>query len=238
MSKPRTLLLAGAAGLAVVALLAARSASAASLAELPRVEDPGAPTHAEPYTWALGPDLDMWADIGANFEAGRVEQDMQSNNVRAFLALIAWAEGTDREPEPYRVCYGYRHTIRDLAQHPALSGEWRGEKLSDAMCKGAGLGPGCVSTAAGRYQIIRRTWQNCQRAMNLQDFGPDSQDAAAIYLLRQRGALELIERGDIRGAIVKARPEWASLPGNAAGQPQRRADDLLAVYSRSGGVFG
>jgi muramidase (phage lysozyme) len=156
-------------------------------------------------------------------------------NQRAFLALIAFAEGTDREPEPYRVCYGYRHAIISLADHPAVTGEWRGERLPEAMCRGAGLSPGCVSTAAGRYQLIKPTWLGIKKRLRLPDFEPESQDRAALYLVEQRGALEDVHAGRIQTAISKCRPEWASLPGAGYGQPERRIGALVAAYEKAGG---
>jgi muramidase (phage lysozyme) len=157
------------------------------------------------------------------------------SNQRAFLALIAFAEGTDREPDPYRVCYGYKHTIESLRDHPALTGEWKGERLPEAMCRGAGLGPGCVSTAAGRYQLIRSTWAGIRQRLRLPDFEADSQDRAALYLIDQRGALEDVHAGRIQTAISKCRPEWASLPGAGYGQPERRVASLVAAFEKAGG---
>lgn len=184
--------------------------------------------------------VNPWGAIEAMSDSARVERATEDQNVKAFLTLIAWAEGTEREPDPYRVCYSYRHTIRDLSEHPAVvrpdgSREWAGERLSDAMCRGAGLNPGCVSTAAGRYQMIRATWLGAKRALRLPDFGPASQDAAAVYLIESRRALEAVRDGRIVEAIRLCRQEWASLPGNSAGQPQRRTDELLAQFERAGG---
>lgn len=161
---------------------------------------------------------------------------MSADNVRAFLALIRYAEGTDRGPDPYRVCYGYRHTIIDLRDHPAITGEWSGEVLPDEMCRKAGYGPGCISSAAGAYQLIKPTWRGIRDRLRLPDFGPDSQDRAALYLVENRGALADVFAGQIQTAVAKCAREWASLPGNQAGQPQRRKDDLLAVYTRAGGL--
>jgi muramidase (phage lysozyme) len=159
------------------------------------------------------------------------------SNERAFLALISFSEGTAKSPDPYRVCYGYRHTIQSLAEHPAVTQEWRGEKLPDAMCANAGLKPGCVSTAAGKYQLIKPTWLACKAKLGLTDFSPDSQDRAALLLVSQRGALTDIHNGDIAKAIAKCSGEWASLPGNRAGQPQRPLGDLLAAFKDAGGVI-
>lgn len=167
--------------------------------------------------------------------AAEVDQDTASANIRAFLTMLQQAEGTAGRGDPYRVCYGYRHTLRDLSDHPAETGEWRGERLSDAMCANAGLGPGCVSTAAGAYQIIRGTWRSLRSALGLGDFSPASQDAAAIELIRRRGALEDVKAGRVVDAISKCRNEWASLPGNYAKQGQRGLQTLVAWYQNNGG---
>lgn len=178
---------------------------------------------------------DGWGVIERTYEDHKAGQAMANENVSAFLAMIAASEGTSQAVDPYRVCYAYKHTIKSFADHPAVTKEWAGEKLSDAMCKGAGLGPGCVSTAAGRYQLIRPTWLMCKRALGLPDFGHESQDKAAVYLMRKSGALDDIEAGRIDDAINKCRAEWASLPGAGYGQPERKKSFLLAAYTGAGG---
>jgi muramidase (phage lysozyme) len=90
------------------------------------------------------------------------------SNLSAFLNTISHNEGTDRAPDPYRVCFGFKHTIADLWDHPAATGEWKGEPLDF-------LGPtyaGLISTAAGKYQITKHMWEALQAALNLADFGP------------------------------------------------------------------
>ena len=157
-------------------------------------------------------------------------------NMAAFLGMIRQAEGTANSADPYAVCYSYAHTIRNFANHPAITGEWRGERLPDAMCRNAGFGPGCVSTAAGAYQIIKPTWLTIAAALGLPDFSPASQDAACVELVRRRGALEDVKSGRIATAITKCRNEWASLPGNFAKQGQRSQGDLIAWYMQNGGI--
>jgi muramidase (phage lysozyme) len=157
-------------------------------------------------------------------------------NIAAYLGMIRQAEGTDDSADPYAVCYAYRHTVQDFANHPAITGEWRGERLPDAMCRNAGFGPGCVSTAAGAYQIIKPTWLTIAGALGLPDFSPASQDAACVELVRRRGALEDVKSGRIATAITKCRNEWASLPGNFARQGQRSQSDLIAWYMQNGGI--
>ena len=169
--------------------------------------------------------------------AGDVAPEQAGGNIAAFLGMIRQAEGTASGSNPYAVCYGYRHTIQNFSDHPAITGEWRGERLPDAMCINAGFGPGCVSTAAGAYQIIKPTWLKMQAALSLPDFGPASQDAAAVELIRRRAALEDVKAGRITEAITKCRNEWASLPGNYAKQGQRSIETLAAWYEQNGGFI-
>lgn len=160
-----------------------------------------------------------------------------ATNVAAALATLSQAEGTDRAGDPYRVCYGYKFTIQSFADHPAVLGVWRGETLPDAMCEGAGLSPGCVSTAAGKYQIIRPTWLRLKAKLGLPDFSPASQDRAAVELLKERGALELLEQGRFAEAMHAARKEWASLKGAGYGQGERSMEWLTARFVSAGGVL-
>jgi len=160
-----------------------------------------------------------------------------TDNVKAFLAMLAYSEGTSREPDPYAVCFGFKHVVRSFADHPAITGEWMGERLPDAMCRAAGRAPGCVSTAAGRYQMIKPTWSGIKNRLRLPDFSPDSQDRAAEYLIEQRGALGDVVAGRLQTAIAKCRVEWASLPGAGVGQPERRITDLIAAFTKAGGVL-
>ena len=117
----------------------------------------------------------------------------------------------------YSIFYG-GSKFSNFADHPVLTGEKKGIPLPDHFCKAAGLKPGCVSTAAGAYQIIKGTWTRLKNKLNLPDFSPLSQDQAAVALLDEVGALDLIYAGDIEGAIKKASRIWASLPGSTAQQ--------------------
>lgn len=166
-----------------------------------------------------------------------VDADTAARNIVAFLTMLQNAEGTARAIDPYRVCYGYSHTIADLSGHPALTGEWGGKQLPDSMCALAGFGPGCISTAAGAYQLIKPTWLNVQRALRLPDFSAESQDAAAVELIRRRGALEDVKAGRFVTAVGKCRNEWASLPGNYAKQGQRSVETLAGWYTQAGGTI-
>jgi len=158
------------------------------------------------------------------------------SQLAAMLQAIAHAEGTANQADPYRVCYAYRHVIRDLSDHPAVTGEWRGEKLPDAQCRAAGYGPGCVSTAAGKYQITRTTWARLKTKLNLRDFAASSQDAAGAELLRECGAADYLQAGDFASAVRAARRTWASLPGAGYDQPERSLAWVQARFEQAGGV--
>lgn len=166
-----------------------------------------------------------------------VAQDLASQNAGAFLGMLRFSEGTDRALNPWACVFGYALELQDLSDHPAITGEWRGARLPDQMCINAGFRPGCVSTAAGAYQIIRPTWVRVRDRLGLPDFSQASQDAAALELVRSRGALQDVYAGRIEAAISKCRQEWASLPGNSAKQGQRAVGDLLASFTMSGGVL-
>lgn len=154
--------------------------------------------------------------------------------VAAFLYMIRASEHIyPRDVEndaAYRIFYGGAK-FNDLSDHPVNTGEMKPIKLPDAMCRAAGRAPGCVTTAAGAYQIIRPTWNRARDALGLPDFSPDSQDKAAIFLLEESGAMELIGLGDIEGAIAKAAPVWASLPGSTAQQNPKKLAYALERYA-------
>ena len=151
-------------------------------------------------------------------------------NLSAFLFMIRSTEHVYPRDvlndAAYSIFYGGSR-FSNFADHPVLTGEKRGVPLPDAMCKASGLKPGCVSTAAGAYQIIKPTWVRIKSRLGLMDFSPASQDMAAVELLREAGALDLIEAGDIEGAIKKSSRIWASLPGSTAQQNPRAMDYAL-----------
>lgn len=176
--------------------------------------------------------VDVWGTASQMWAGSVVGDAMQNQNVQAFLSMIAVSEGTAGRGD-YAACYGYRHTIQSFDDHPAVTGEWRGEPLDS-------LGPrykGKISTAAGRYQIIKPTWLGCKRALGLRDFGAASQDAAAVQIIKQTGALQAVIDGRFGDAVAACAGQWASLPGSTAGQGTRKMGDLQAAFLRAGGVL-
>jgi lysozyme len=187
---------------------------------------------------ASAPDSEalMNADASTNF-GGYFLVGTAPQNVSAFLHMLQSSEHVyPRDVEnqaAYSTFYG-GSTFSSFADHPVNTREKVGVRLSDAQCRASGFKPGCVSTAAGAYQFIKPTWDRI-RAMSprLPDFSPASQDAAAVRLLDQIGALTLIEVGDIEGAVTKASKTWASLPGSKAQQNPRQMAFIIDRFNEA-----
>ena len=146
---------------------------------------------------------------------------VQGRNERAFLDMIAYSEGTaGHGDDGYNVLFGYG-TFDSYADHPRIYVPFGKTN----------------SSAAGRYQILARTWDSLKVKIDLPDFSPASQDAAALELIRERGALNDVRAGRITSAIDKCRKVWASLPGAGYGQPERKLTNLMNAYASAGGTL-
>ena len=157
-------------------------------------------------------------------------------NRTAFLAMIAWSEGTSRSPATKNAGYdvivtgadGKPEVFTDYSAHPFAGG--RAPKVINKV--------GLQSTASGRYQVLLRFWLIYQRSLGLPDFSPASQDAVALQMIRECAALPLIDSGDIDVAIKACASRWASLPGaNYPGQSMNKAEALTVQYVAFGGTL-
>ncbi len=141
-------------------------------------------------------------------------------NVVAFLDMLAWSEGTSTikaSDDGYNVLVGGK-LFSDYSVHPNVLVDLPRYKIK--------------STAAGRYQFLKRTWDAIVRNYGFKGrFIPEAQDLAAIKLLSECGALPLIQAGRIQEAIAKASPIWASLPGAGYGQREHKLAQLLEIYA-------
>ncbi|MEB3305681.1 MAG: glycoside hydrolase family 104 protein [Cyanobacteriota bacterium] len=139
---------------------------------------------------------------------------------RALLNTIRYAEGTwvGGSDDGYRVIYGGGRVDR-LDRHPEIT-----------------VRRTYVSAAAGAYQFLPATWREASRRLGLSDFGPQSQDQAALYLMEKRGALASFDsQGLTLDVLARLAPEWASLPahhgGSYYGQPVKSAAELKQFYA-------
>lgn len=113
----------------------------------------------------------------------------------AFLDVLALSERTAHDPDNgYRTIVGHR-LFTSYANHPGVSTQTKYGR----------------SDAAGRYQFLGRTWRNLGGVAKYGDFGPISQDRAALDLAHS--VLPLIDRGEIITAVERVNGIWTSLPG-------------------------
>lgn len=132
-------------------------------------------------------------------------------NVRKMLDLIAYTEGVKHG---YNTIFG-NERLNNLSAHPNVRKQF---KQTDGKLN--------YTTAAGRYQFLKPTWDGVSRQYGLKDFSPQSQDLGAIALIAQRGALNDVLNGNYQGAIQKLGKEWASLPSSTYKQGKRSWDNV------------
>lgn len=148
--------------------------------------------------------------------------------LKAFKDALAYAEGTDKPGFQATRNHGYDVIVggqlfTDYRDHPRKSVYLPRYKI--------------YSTAAGRYQFIRATWDSLRRRLGLKNFSPESQDAACDELLRECGARARLAVGDFDGACTAGNKIWASLPGSPHGQRTESADKLRAIFKKAGGII-
>lgn len=156
-------------------------------------------------------------------------------NVRAFLRVIRSGESS-QDGSAYRWLFGSTQSNPKLfdsfASHPRVKTY---EKFDGQFIKNGRLD---YTTAAGAYQIVGSTWDECVAALGLPDFSPESQDIAAVFLIDRRHALGDLLEGRVTDAINKLGQEWASLPSAKYGQPTVKLEEALKVYQAYGGTTG
>lgn len=164
-------------------------------------------------------------------------------NRKAFLDMLAYSEGTSTSPatkcDGYDVIVTGRDRVpeifHDFSAHP-FAPEYPGnggKKRPSKIINSSGL----TSNAAGRYQHMLVHWPHYRDLLNLPDFGLNSQDLWAIQLIRERGALPLIDMGSFELAVNRCKNIWASLPGaNYPGQPMHNIAKLQLAYLKAGGA--
>lgn len=158
-----------------------------------------------------------------NYLPAGVPDDVAARNERAFLDMIAYSEGTDG-PNGYATAFG-GGLLPSLVDHPRTFASFTNK-----------LGVVQRTSAAGRYQFLVKTWDALAKKLDLPDFGPASQDAAALELIRERGALQDVRAGRTVDAIAKCAPTWASLPGAGYNQQERKLSSLVAQFRAAGGI--
>lgn len=136
----------------------------------------------------------------------QLEQYLKNPNVRKMLDLISYTEGTQKYGAATAFGGG---KLGSLADHPRYSKSF---KQTDGTIN--------KTSAAGKYQFLKGTWDGVAKQYGLNDFGPRNQDLAAVALLESRGAIPALLKGDFETAVRKTGKEWASLPTAPASYKQ------------------
>ncbi|MEG2263905.1 MAG: glycoside hydrolase family 104 protein [Acinetobacter sp.] len=139
-------------------------------------------------------------------ERQQLEKLLNDPNARKMLDLIANAEGVKHG---YNTGFG-NDRIASLSAHPNVRKEFT---QTD--------GKKNVTTAAGRYQFLKPTWDGLAKQYGLKDFSPRNQDLAALALIAKNGAMKNVMSGDYQGAVKKLGGTWASLPSSTYAQPKK-----------------
>ena len=147
-----------------------------------------------------------------------------NNQRKAFLDMLAWSEGTDNGRQKTRN-HGY-----DVIVGGAIY--WI-TPITSQTCHAK---PKLKSTGAEATSFFPVGGCAYRKQLGLKDFSPKSQDAVALQQIKERGALPMIDRGDIRQAIDRCSNIWASLPGAGYGQFEHKADSLIAKFKEAGGT--
>lgn len=150
----------------------------------------------------------------------------EEDNIAAFLWMIRVCEGTSG-PNGYRTMFTGKLFDVDDPNSPS----YQYKAHPNIINRGGGIS----STAAGAYQFLTSTWNECSAALSLPDFSPASQDKACIFLLKRRRALDDVKAGRFESAIAKTNREWASLPGSPYNQNPKSLTFALSVYKQGGG---
>jgi muramidase (phage lysozyme)/LysM repeat protein len=131
---------------------------------------------------------------------------------RAFLNTIDDGESKGS----YNIIYGGSH-FNSYDQHP--------NKLVAIPGKTTAKGNQLYSSAAGRYQFIKPTWDRVSKELGLTDFSPASQDEAAWQLAKEDyhtysggRSLESDLKAGNKGSYIaqKLTPTWESLGSKTA----------------------
>lgn len=175
----------------------------------------------EPYPVpGVGSFLDMVSNIGGD----TVTQDQAAANVAAFLMMIRKAEGT-ADADGYRRIIGGQ-LFDSYADHPRVRVPFT---QTDGVTN--------YSTAAGAYQFLQGTWDRIKGKIGALDFSPTNQDAGAVELIREAGALSDVKNGRFNQAVAKVARIWASLPGSPYAQRTRSFDFVQQAYLDAGGAL-
>jgi muramidase (phage lysozyme) len=133
---------------------------------------------------------------------------------------IGFAEGTkDRFKDGYDVGFAYK-IFTSCKAHPNI-------RTCSGIC----------STAAGRYQFLKTTWDGTARAIGATNFEPENQERGAEHLVKtvRRASVSstrAMTSTEFTNAMNKLSYEWASLPPGRYGQPIKTMTQMRTEYCK------
>lgn len=138
----------------------------------------------------------------------KAEEALKNPNVLLFLDLLAEAEGASKG---YQTLFG-GSTIQDLSKHPGIYQDFYNSTTKEIK----------RTSAAGRYQFKKDSWDEQAGRLGLTDFSPHSQDLAAIGLMMYKPkSFQALMDGNFDKALKDYGSYWASLPSSPHKQPHR-----------------
>ncbi|ESS71649.1 hypothetical protein MGMO_93c00070 [Methyloglobulus morosus KoM1] len=159
------------------------------------------------------------------------EELVLHQKIKAMLEVLAFTEGTGND-------YGkiVEGTVISSPLHPELVGK-KNVSVTDLSQHPnilVQVNANLKSSAAGRYQFLKKTWDK----LEMPDFQPKSQDIAAVKLMKKRKMIQPLLSGDLHSAVFRGSQEWASLPTQSGGsffggQPARTLSEIETKYKSS-----
>lgn len=160
-----------------------------------------------------------------------LQEALSNKNVQAALMAIRKCEGTSSQ-DGYRFLFGSKPTnairFTGFAAHPNIKKDY----VDKAGAK-------IITTAAGAYQIIKKTYELLCMKYGFSDFSPTTQDLMAVSLLDSENVLKQVMAGNFFKPEVldKLNNQWASLPMAGYNQPEKSIATVKKYYLDAGGVI-
>ena len=147
-----------------------------------------------------------------------------NNQRKAFLDMLAWSEGIDNG----------RQKTRNHGYDVIVGGELFTDYL-DHPSQTCHANPNSNQQAPDATSFFSCWWDAYRKQLGLKDSLRKSQDAG-IAADKERGALPMIDRGDIRQAIDRCSNIWGFTAGRWLWSSYTRLDSLIAKFKEAGGT--
>ncbi|WP_315707396.1 glycoside hydrolase family 104 protein [Brenneria uluponensis] len=152
-------------------------------------------------------------------KAVNLHDALNNPNARSYLDAISRAEGTSGYMNSgYHTMFGGGQ-VASLADHPR---QLKNFQQTNGMWN--------KTSAAGRYQFTQKSWDEAAKTLGLNDFSPQNQDLAALWLIQRAGQLDNVLNGNFMDATNHLGGVWASLPSSPYAQPKRSAAEMEGYY--------